>query len=48
MMDAEPNGGHRSLKVLQDEGRLGGIITQNVDGLHSKAGERLDERLICF
>lgn len=36
--DAEPNGGHRALATLQAAGVAGIIITQNVDGLHQKAG----------
>jgi NAD-dependent deacetylase len=37
---AEPNQAHLSLARLQQEGRLGPIITQNTDGLHQKAGSR--------
>lgn len=35
---AEPNEGHRGLVRLMDEGRLLGVITQNIDGLHQRAG----------
>ncbi|MFG1741646.1 NAD-dependent protein deacetylase [Micromonospora chalcea] len=35
---AAPNDGHRAVARLQDAGLLGGIITQNVDGLHTAAG----------
>jgi NAD+-dependent protein deacetylase sirtuin 4 len=35
---ARPNGAHRALAALEDAGRLAGIITQNVDGLHQAAG----------
>ncbi|MEV6519240.1 NAD-dependent protein deacetylase [Micromonospora chalcea] len=35
---AAPNDGHRAVARLQDAGLLGGIITQNVDGLHAAAG----------
>jgi NAD-dependent SIR2 family protein deacetylase len=35
---AEPNAGHRAVAVLQQRGLLGGIITQNVDGLHQAGG----------
>jgi NAD-dependent deacetylase len=38
MFDALPNDGHRALTMLQQKGRLGTIITQNVDGLHQQAG----------
>ncbi len=34
----EPNQGHRALAALQVAHRLGAIITQNIDGLHQKAG----------
>jgi NAD-dependent SIR2 family protein deacetylase len=36
--DARPNDGHRAVARLQQLGRLDGIITQNVDGLHQAAG----------
>lgn len=36
--DAEPNPGHVGLAELQSMGKLDGIITQNVDGLHQAAG----------
>ena len=35
---AEPNAGHRALAQLGAAGRLGGLMTQNVDGLHQQAG----------
>jgi NAD-dependent SIR2 family protein deacetylase len=35
---AEPNAGHHSVAGWQRSGRLSGIITQNVDGLHQAAG----------
>ncbi|MCZ7437484.1 NAD-dependent protein deacetylase [Micromonospora sp. WMMC241] len=35
---AAPNDGHRAVARLQQAGLLGGIITQNVDGLHTAAG----------
>lgn len=35
---AEPNPGHYMLTKLEEMGILKGIITQNVDGLHIKAG----------
>ncbi|MFI5936563.1 NAD-dependent protein deacetylase [Actinoplanes sp. NPDC051494] len=36
--DARPNDGHRAVARLQTLGRLDGIITQNVDGLHQAGG----------
>ncbi len=37
---AEPNAAHRYLARLEDEGKLIGIVTQNIDGLHQRAGSR--------
>ncbi|MFO7952578.1 MAG: NAD-dependent protein deacylase [Bacillota bacterium] len=37
---AEPNQGHYMLARLEELGYLKGIITQNVDGLHVKAGSK--------
>lgn len=38
--DAEPNAGHYAMVAMEEMGRLHGIITQNIDGLHQKAGSR--------
>ena len=38
--DKEPNEGHKALKKLEDLGLVQGIITQNIDNLHTKAGSR--------
>ena len=35
---AEPNAGHRAVARLQSAGLLTGVVTQNVDGLHTAAG----------
>ena len=35
---AEPNDGHRAIVALERDGLLHAIITQNIDGLHQKAG----------
>ena len=35
---ARPNAGHDAVATLQAAGAIGGIITQNVDGLHQAAG----------
>lgn len=37
---AEPNLGHRSLVALEQQDAITGVITQNVDGLHTRAGSR--------
>ncbi|MGH3516056.1 MAG: SIR2 family NAD-dependent protein deacylase [Haloechinothrix sp.] len=39
---AQPNRAHRALVDLERTGRLGAIITQNIDGLHQKAGSDPD------
>ncbi len=52
---AEPNGAHKALVQWEQEGRLIGVITQNVDRLHQRAGQqavidlhgRLD-RVVCL
>lgn len=36
--DAEPNFTHKFLARLEKEGKLSAVITQNIDGLHQKAG----------
>jgi NAD-dependent deacetylase len=38
MWQAEPNDGHRALVELERSGRLHLLVTQNIDGLHQKAG----------
>lgn len=42
---AQPNAGHRALAALERAGRLHALITQNIDGLHQKAGSS-PERVI--
>ncbi len=37
---AAPNAGHLALAALEQGGALGGLLTQNVDGLHQRAGSR--------
>ncbi|MCD2095474.1 NAD-dependent deacetylase [Rhodococcus rhodochrous] len=37
---ARPNAGHRALAALEHVGSVVGVITQNVDLLHTKAGSR--------
>jgi len=36
----QPNSGHRALAELESMGLLRHVITQNIDGLHRKAGSR--------
>ncbi len=38
--EARPNPAHRLLAELEQLGRISGVITQNVDGLHQRAGSR--------
>ena len=38
--DAEPNDGHRALAQLEQRGLVEAVVTQNVDGLHQRAGSR--------
>lgn len=38
MMDANPNKGHNILAEMESLGFIDGIITQNIDNLHHKAG----------
>jgi len=35
-----PNAAHRALARLEAAGRLAGVVTQNIDGLHQAAGSR--------
>ena len=37
---ARPNDGHLALARLEEEGRLLGVVTQNIDELHQRAGSR--------
>ena len=38
--DAKPNKAHMALAKLEQIGKLKAVITQNIDGLHQKAGSR--------
>lgn len=40
---AEPNEGHRALVELELQGRLHTLVTQNIDGLHQRAGSDPDK-----
>lgn len=39
-LDAQPNEAHKKLAQWEREGKLSAVITQNIDGLHQKAGSR--------
>ena len=38
--NAQPNAAHKALVRLEQQGKLKAVITQNIDGLHQKAGSR--------
>lgn len=38
--DAQPNAAHRKLAELEQAGKLTAVVTQNIDGLHQKAGSK--------
>ena len=38
--NAEPNRAHKALARLEEMGKLKAVVTQNIDGLHQKAGSR--------
>ena len=38
--DAEPNACHRKLAELEKQGKLTAVVTQNIDGLHQRAGSK--------
>lgn len=40
IIDAQPNYAHIALAQLEEEGKLKAVITQNIDGLHQRAGSR--------
>ena len=39
-LDAQPNAAHKKLAQWEHDGKLKAVITQNIDGLHQKAGSR--------
>lgn len=39
-LDAEPNAAHLKLAELEKAGKLSAVVTQNIDGLHQKAGSK--------
>jgi NAD-dependent deacetylase len=40
---AQPNAGHLALAELERQGRLLAVVTQNIDGLHQRAGNADDK-----
>jgi len=53
--DAKPNAGHTGLAELEALGKLSSVITQNVDGLHQEAGNKVviefhgnGRKLVCL
>ncbi|MFO7764042.1 MAG: NAD-dependent protein deacetylase [Wenzhouxiangellaceae bacterium] len=55
MQQARPGPTHTALAALADSGKIAGLITQNVDGLHQRAGHRALielhgglERVLCL
>ena len=38
--EAEPNKAHIALARLEEKGKLTAVVTQNIDGLHQKAGSK--------
>ncbi len=39
-LDIEPNAAHKKLAELEKAGKLRAVVTQNIDGLHQKAGSK--------
>ena len=39
-LEAQPNAAHKKLAELEQAGKLRAVVTQNIDGLHQKAGSR--------
>lgn len=39
-LDAQPNAAHLKLAELEQAGKLSAVVTQNIDGLHQKAGSK--------
>lgn len=38
--DARPNDSHKVFAALERQGKLSAVVTQNIDGLHTKAGSK--------
>ncbi|MGB6068621.1 MAG: NAD-dependent deacylase [Desulfomonilaceae bacterium] len=43
MRDAIPNSAHKAIVEIEKSGRLSAIVTQNIDGLHQKAGSSAEK-----
>lgn len=39
-LDARPNAAHEKLALLEEQGKLTAVVTQNIDGLHQLAGSK--------
>lgn len=39
--EAEPNDCHKALAELEKQGKVKAVVTQNIDGLHQKAGSKV-------
>ena len=39
-LEAKPNAAHNKLSELEKSGKLKAVVTQNIDGLHQKAGNK--------
>ncbi len=44
-VNAKPNPAHLTLAALEDQGKLKGVITQNIDMLHTRSGNRVVKEL---
>ena len=40
LLNAKPNSAHLKLSELEKAGKLSAVVTQNIDGLHQKAGSK--------
>ena len=47
VLDVEPNRAHKALAALEQQGKLSAVVTQNIDGLHQKAGSKQVFELHC-
>src|ERR1700730_10403147 len=45
--EAQPNPGHYALAALEELGHLAGVVTQNTDSMHLKAGSQRLVELHC-